>query len=131
MSETGISNLVNQDESDDQFLDPEIVLEQVLADPNLLQHQTRTLDRGLTTVVGYFRIKFLPNQARYILHVPFSPTLNSIPDVQAHSVDDQNVRVRVTDIQKFGIRAEVILPRPAIEAQSTLIEILATEATSV
>jgi len=120
--------LIDLDDDQENFVDPEILLRQILDDPNLVQHLTRTQHDGHETIVAYFRISFEPGQQRQILHVPFAPPLEFVPQVKAHATDHQEIRVRVTDRQKFGIRAEVILPAPATSVQRVLIEVIASEA---
>jgi hypothetical protein len=127
MSETGIRSLIDMDDQE-SFVDPEILLRQLLDDPNLVQHLSRTEHHGIETIVAYFRIAFEPGQQRQILHVPFAPPLKLVPQVKAHATDHQEVRVRVTDRQKFGIRAEVILPVPSVSAQRIIVEVIASEA---
>lgn len=126
MSDTGIDNLLEM-EDDEAFLDTELILQQLLENPNLVQHICRTEESGKETVVGYFRATFEPQQQRQILHVPFTPPLKSIPQVEAHVTDQQDVRIRITDCQKFGIRAEIILSQPAQTRKKLLVEIIATE----
>lgn len=127
MSESGIRTLIDR-EDEESFVDPELLLRQVLDDPNLVQHLTRTQHDGHESIVAYFRIEFVPGQQRHVLHVPFSPPLSFVPEVQANATDEQEVRVRVTDRQKFGVRAEVILPVPANSSRRLLVEVIATEA---
>ena len=112
------------DDSNDSFgaIDPELMLEQILADSNLIQHLTRTRSEGIETIAGYFRCTFLPGQQRHILHIPFVPPLAKIPTVDALVTDNAEVRVRVTERQKFGTRLEVVLPQPANEKFSLLVE---------
>lgn len=127
MSESGFNSLIDM-KDEEGFVDPEILLRQLLDNPSLVQHVTRTELEGLETVVAYFRVSFQPDQQRQVLHVPFVPPLKSLPTVNAHATDHQDVRVRVTDCQKFGIRAEIILPVPAVNAQKLLVEVIVTEA---
>lgn len=126
MSDTRIENLLEM-EDDESFLDTEMILQQLLENPNLVQHISRTEESGRETVVGYFRATFEPRQQRQILHVPFAPPLKAIPQVEAHVTDQQDVRIRITDCQKFGIRAEIILSQPVQARKNLLVEIIATE----
>ncbi len=126
MSETGIGSLVDM-EDEENFVDPEMLLQQIIENPNLVQQVTRTANDKLETIVGYFRVSLQPGQQRLVLHVPFTPPLKTIPQVQAHPIDQTDIRVRITDCQKFGLRAEIILPRATDEQQSLLVEIVASE----
>lgn len=127
MSENLFDNLMD-DPAEETGIDPEIYLQQLLEDPSLVQHINRTESDGCQTIVGYFRVDFLPGQQRSVLHVPFSPPLVCIPHVEAHALDDQTVRVRITDCQKFGLRTEVVLPNAAESERRLMIEIVAVEA---
>ena len=126
MSETGIGNLMDM-QDEENFVDPEMLLQQVIDNPNLVQQVTRTANNQLETIVGYFRIAFEPDQQCQVLHVPFTPPLKTIPNVQAHPTGQEDVRVRVTDCQKFGIRAEIILPIATRDPQTLLVEIVCSE----
>ncbi len=126
MSETNFEHLLGV-QDDESFADPELILQQVLENPSLIQHVTRTLEAGRQTVAGYFRVEFEPDQQRSVLHIPFAPPLKIVPQVDAHVTDHQDVRVRVTDCQRFGVRVEVILDQASHSRQKILVEIIATE----
>ena len=126
MSETGIETPFGVGE-DDPFLDTELILQQLLENPNLVQHVCRTEENGCETVVGYFRVSFAPRQQRQVLHIPFTPPLKVVPQVEAHVTDHQDVRIRITDCQKFGIRSEIILAQANDKPRKLLVEIIATE----
>lgn len=127
MSETNFEELLGA-QDDESFVDPEMILQQVLENQDLVQHVTRTSESGVDTIVGYFRIEFEPGQQRSVLHVPFAPPLKIVPQVDAHVTDHENVRVRVTDCQKFGVRTELILDQPSQSHLKILVEVVATEA---
>lgn len=127
MSDPGTNSLIDMDDEED-FVDPELALQNLLDDPKLIQHFMRTVSDGCDTIVGYFRISFESGQQRQVLHVPFVPPLKIVPQVEADACNLQDVRVRVTDCQKFGIRVEVVLPQPADSEKKLLVEIIATEA---
>lgn len=126
MSETGTRSLLGMEDKGD-FCDPEMMLEQLLDDPNLIQHVTRTDNSGRETITGYFRVTFELGQQRQVLHVPFVPSLKVVPQVESRVTDQADARVRITDRQKFGVRAEIVLSRPAESARRMLVEISATE----
>lgn len=109
------------------MIDPEVVLQQILDDPNLVQHVSRIQCQGIETVTGYFRLTFAEGQQRQIIHFPFTPPLRLVPVVEAHATDQNDVRVRITDRQRFGVRAEVIHSRHKGLSQQILVEIIATE----
>ncbi len=120
------SDLLSDEVADSDGIDPEIVLGQILADPELVQHVLRTRNQEIETVTGYFRCAFAPRQQRFVLHIPFSPAMASEPHVEALVSEPENVRIRVTERRKFGARLEIILPVPTEAAMSVLVEVLAT-----
>ncbi len=126
MSESGSNSLIDM-EDEGESIDAEVVLQQLLDNSELIQHLSRTTHEGRQTIAGYFRIEFQPGEQRHILHIPLTPALKIIPQVTAHVTDHQDVRVRITERQKFGIRAEVILARVAESIRRVLVEIIATE----
>jgi hypothetical protein len=126
MSESGTRSLINMDD-DSEFVDPEVALQQLLDDPNLVQHIMRTASDGCETIAAYFRVVFEPGQQRQVLHIPFAPSLKVVPQVEAHVTDQQDVRVRITDQQKFGIRAEIVLPKQSESRRSLLVEFIVTD----
>ncbi len=128
MNDELINNLI-EIEGESDSIDSEIALQQILETPGLFQHVTRSDQEGLETVVGYFRIDFEPNSQRHILHVPFSPPLKTIPQVDTNTLGEQEARIRITDRQKFGLRMEVILPHITDSSQQMIIETIASEIT--
>jgi hypothetical protein len=114
------------DESEAEALDIETILSQLLADPSLVQYQTRHQQDLIDSIVSYFRCHWSAGQQRYILHVPFYPHFSEIPQVAATIFDDSVGRVRVTDRQKFGARIEVLLEHPVSQPQQVLVEVLAS-----
>ena len=124
------SAALRDDPLDDSLeLDPELMIARVLADPCLVQHVVRTNRDGVETVVAYFRCVFSRGLQRYVLHVPFSPAFVGIPVVSAMATEHADVRVRITDCQKFGARLEVVLPQPSDCETSLLVEVIATTQT--
>jgi len=101
-------------------------LEQILADSNLSQHWTRSVRDGLETIVAYYRCQFSVGQQRYVLLIPFQPALKEIPKTTANVIDDFDARVRITDLQKFGARLEIVLAQPATVSVHLLVEVIAS-----
>jgi hypothetical protein len=122
-----VSDNLNEDILDESSeIDLEVMLAQVLADPNLVQHVMRTRNDGVETMTAYFRCDFSPGQQRYVLHVPFSPAFLEVPIVNSMFTEGSDGRIRVTDCQKFGARLEVILPPSGGSESSLLVEVIAT-----
>ena len=107
-------------------LDPELMLAQLLADPHMMQHWVRTHRDGVDSIATYNRCNFVPGQQRSVWHLSFLPPFSFIPEIEARAVEDVDLRVRVTDRQKFGARLEIVLPQPAAADLSVLIEATAT-----
>lgn len=61
---------------------------------------------GGELVEGTIRVRFEPGQKRAQLHVPFSPPLAGVPDVECEPVGGEALRVRVPVRQTYGIRIE-------------------------
>ncbi|MEM7784809.1 MAG: hypothetical protein AAF623_15775 [Planctomycetota bacterium] len=84
----------------------------------LSQQMIRSSENGIETVVSSYYLEFQAGQRREIVHIPLVPPLENSPDVYADATDHEDVRVRITDSQKYGIRAEVILSdQPATPIQ--------------
>ena len=116
--------------ADNGEIDPEMILEQILADDNLSQQITRTQNDGVDSVVAYFRCRFKKGQQRVTVHLPLAPAMEQAPKTQAIAVDHDQAVVRVTDRHKFGLRAEAVLPREADCETFVMIELIATSPAS-
>lgn len=78
----------------------------VMADPAVSQHIIRSHDGTQDLFLGEFRISIEPQQTVHVLHVPLHPPMDSQPTVEAFT-DNEALRIRVTDVQKFGVRLEI------------------------
>jgi hypothetical protein len=54
------------------------------------------------TIVAFFEV----GQKRAHLHVPFSPPLPGLPEVECEPVGEESIRVKVAVRQPYGIRIE-------------------------
>ena len=97
----------------------------IFQDPGLMQQVSRTEQDGFDTLVGYFRCQFECGQQRAVLHVVIQPAMPNLPEVETMVVDAENVRVRLTDIKVYGVRAEIVLSQPAASRMSILVEVIA------
>ena len=61
---------------------------------------------GGEMVDGTIRVFFEVGQKRAHLHVPFSPPLEGLPEVECEAVSDDSVRCKVAVRQPYGIRIE-------------------------
>ena len=104
-------------------IDPEMALEVLLSDASLDQLILRRQQDGVESIIGYYRVPVELGQQRVSWHVPFVPPMPTLPACTADPVDQSGVRVRFTNIQKFGARAEMILANPSNSKGSILIAI--------
>lgn len=74
------------------------------------QHQAeirRTVeDDGTELVEGVMPVRFDAGQKRANIHIPFSPPLHGIPEVECEPVGDEPIRLKVPVRQSYGIRIE-------------------------
>lgn len=122
MSNSEIGLVSDSVESFDESGEPEWVMD----NPQVTQHMVRSQQDGVDHVVAYFRLGFEAEQQRQILHIPFFPALNTVPKVEAHVTDQEGVRIRVTDVQKFGVRLEAIRSGNLLK-NTAVIEVIASE----
>ena len=61
---------------------------------------------GGELIEGTMKICFDQGQKRANLHIPFTPPLPGIPEVECESVDEESLRIRVPELQPWGIRIE-------------------------
>lgn len=61
---------------------------------------------GGEMVDGTIRVFFEVGQKRAHLHVPFSPPLEGLPEVECEAISDDSVRCKVAVRQPYGIRIE-------------------------
>ena len=121
--------LADKDASaDSPEIDPEIALEVLLSDASLTQLLLRRQqgdDNAITgeTIVGYYRLPVEPGQQRVSWHIPFVPPLPTVPECSADPLDRPDARIRFTNVQKFGARAEMILANPSSGKDSIMIAI--------
>lgn len=104
-------------------IDPEMAVEALLDDPALTQLLIRRQQDGVELITGYYRLPVEAGQQRVSWHVPFVPPMPSVPECTADPVDGSDVRIRFTNVQKFGARAEMILSKLSDSNGSVLITI--------
>ena len=90
-----------------------------MADPAVSQHIIRSHDGTQDLFAGEFRISIPPQQTIHVLHVPLHPPMNHDPTVEAFA-DNDALRIRVTDVQKFGVRLEI----KADASEEELVEVI-------
>ena len=63
-------------------------------------------EHGGEMIEGTIEVFFEVGQKRAHLHVPFSPPLPGVPEVECEPVGEDSIRVRVAVRQPYGIRIE-------------------------
>ena len=109
-------------------MDPEIALEVLLSDESLTQLLLRRQQGDAETITsetitGYYRLPVEPGQQRVSWHIPFVPPMPNVPVCNADPLDRSDARIRFTNVQKFGARAEMILANPSSGKDSIMIAI--------
>lgn len=68
-------------------------------------HRVKESD-GSELIEGVMAVRFEKGQKRANLHVPFSPPLAGVPEVECECLSDEQVRLKVPVRQSYGIRIE-------------------------
>lgn len=63
-------------------------------------------EHGGEMIEGTISVFFEVGQKRAHLHVPFSPPLAGLPEVECEPVDDDSIRLKVAVRQPYGVRIE-------------------------
>lgn len=107
MNDPSIEQRLNQlTGSGDAAPDAEGEETSVMADPAVSQHIIRSHDGTQDLFSGEFRVCIPPQQTVHVLHVPLHPPMKGQPKVEAYC-ENEGMRMRVTDVQKFGARLEI------------------------
>ena len=99
------------------------VTRKALIESGVVQQVQRYRNDEGESVCGIFRCDFEPLQRRVALHIPIHPPFKSVPSVEAIGVDC-DLRARVTDCQKFGVRLEIVVNDVAASEQSQFVDIV-------
>ena len=89
----------------------------------IMQQYNRYQRDGVDSICGIFRCDFEPLQRRVALHIPIHPPLTNTPTVEAIGIDC-DLRARVTDCHKFGVRIEVVLDNVSANAQIQFLDVV-------
>lgn len=99
-----------------------------LVQAGITQQYNRYCRDGTDCVCGIFRCEFEPLQRRFALHVPIHPPMKNLPEVEAIGIDC-DLRTRVTDCQKFGVRIEVVLSEVATTQHFNFLDVVISSTT--
>ncbi len=86
-------------------------------EPEVAEQEASTTDDSLTfertrdeyggeMIEGTIQVRFETGQRRASLHVPFSPPMPGIPEVECESVGNESLRLKIPVRQTYGIRIE-------------------------
>lgn len=109
-------------------IDAELALQTLLDDCNLSQLLLRRDDECGESLNGYYRLQVPAGQQRVSWHVPVSPPFATVPNCSAEVVDETDARIRFTNVQKFGVRAELVFPETSDVVQTVLVTVCMTTA---
>jgi hypothetical protein len=92
----------------------------------LVQQLTRVREGDRESLHALVRAEIPGGDRLAVLHLSFCPPLAEAPELTAHAVDADGAEVRVTQVETFGARIEVRLPRDEAAPRSVLVEVLGT-----
>ena len=98
-------------------VDPELAIESLLQDPDLVQLVTRHTVAGTDQMIVHQQVDFAPRQETAVLQVPIVPAMAVSPSIEI-DIPTERIRARVTDCQGFGIRVELVRMPPCHQAES-------------
>ncbi len=96
----------------------------IYSDPAIRQQMIRSVDGDEDCVSVTTRVTIAAGADREVLHIPIYPPFETIPEVEAFVVSGNELRIRVTQKQRFGLRLEAVLTRPTGGAVESVIEII-------
>ena len=99
--------------------------EGTLADEVLSQLTRSRSEAGGEVIYGLLRAEFAIGERQHWLNVAFCPPLPSRPTCSAHFADDANALLEVEEVETYGARLMVRLPKPAEEPTSLVVEMFA------
>lgn len=82
----------------------------------------RQNDQGGETMDGWIRAEFVPAQRHAIAHVAICPPFEQTPRCYAEIADGPAGEVKIGQLLAYGVRFEIKLDQPAVEATSVTVE---------
>jgi hypothetical protein len=99
-----------------------------LADDGQSQVTLRSIDAaGRETAYGLFRVRFESGGQLHVLHWPWHPPFRQLPRCFIESLQGPESTLRITNVEKYGLRAEIKLRTPADNDQLAVVQIWARE----
>lgn len=91
--------------------------------PDVTQQLTRSFAAGQgDSIYGLLRASIAPGERSHQLHVAFCPPFAERPQLSAFVVDGLDASVKIAQLESFGVRLEVVLPRHAQDPEEVLVE---------
>jgi hypothetical protein len=90
-------------------------------DPSLRMQVRRLQSEDGETIEIQARLEFVPGAREAVLHVPFWPALTGQPEVECEPLDADDIELRATSAERYGLRLEARLPSVATAPRSVLI----------
>jgi hypothetical protein len=92
---------------------------------NITQQLTRVREAGGTESIHALARADVPAGDRLaVVHLALCPPLEGTPELTAHAIDADNVEVRITTAETYGVRLEVRLERTTPTPRQVLVEVL-------
>lgn len=96
-----------------------------LAD-HVTQQLTRAIEADQEQIHGLVRATFTPGQRHAYLHIGFCPPLPSVPQVELHQLEGDEVQIKAGQVLTSGVRFDLKLREASIETRLPVFEFLAT-----
>ena len=98
-----------------------------LIESGIVQQFQRYRNGEGESICGIFRCDFEPLQRRAAIHIPIHPPFSNLPSVEAIGIDCE-LRTRVTDCQKFGVRLEIVIDDVSANNQFQFVDVVISSA---
>lgn len=90
-------------------------------DPSLQMQLRRYRDADAERIELQARLEFVAGAREAVLHVPFWPALVAVPDVECEPLEGDDIELRVTSAEPYGVRIEGRLPTAALTSRMVLV----------
>jgi len=95
---------------------------QIPVDGEVLEQLTRCRSAdGAELVTGYLAARFERGQRTESVHVAFCPPLPRVPEVRIEQLEGPTARIKIGQLQTFGVRVDLKLAETAAEPQRVLL----------
>ncbi|HEX5105828.1 MAG TPA: hypothetical protein VFV87_18550 [Pirellulaceae bacterium] len=91
---------------------------------NIVQQLTRTREGEGEALHALVRARIPAGDTQAVVHLAFCPPLASPPELTAHAIDADDIAVRITTAETYGLRLEVRSAAKASADKSVLVEVI-------